>query len=210
MSSDRANAIGRAREILGGDLVVLDTETTGTGATDEIVEIAVISATGTPLLESLVRPNRPIPKEATRIHGITDADVQSAPTILELLVDLRGILEGRVVTAYNLDFDARLLNSSLQAWGAKWPYPGRGHNESWIESACIMQLYAEFWGAWSHYHKSFTWQALDRALFQCGLHMEGPLHRAMTDAQAALAVLEHVAGTPLPGNSTESILQEKG
>ena len=196
MSSGRADAIGRAEELLRGDLVVFDIETTGIGAADEIVEITVISARGDTLLDSLARPNRPIPKDATRIHGITDADVESAPTIRDLLPDLRRMLEGRVVTAYNLDFDVRLLTSSCKAYGVAWPYLGKGQGTSTIDGVCIMQLYAQFWGSWNQYHGSYTWQSLGNALAQCGLTVEGPLHRALSDARAALAVLNYIAGSP--------------
>ena len=56
-----------------------------------------------------------------------------------------------------------------------------------------MELYARFWGDWHDYHGSYTWQALGKALDQCGITIEGPLHRAMADAREALAVLKYIA-----------------
>ena len=60
-------------------VIYLDTETTGFGPRAEIVDIAAVSAAGEVLLESLVQPTRRIPADATRVHGITNADVKDAP-----------------------------------------------------------------------------------------------------------------------------------
>ena len=47
------------------------------------------------------------------VHGITDTDVQDAPTIVDLMPRLQDIWQwtsrGNRVFAYNLDYDARLL-----------------------------------------------------------------------------------------------------
>lgn len=49
--------------------VLLDTETTGLGERDVVIELALLSATeGTPLLNTLIRPDRPIPWDATLRH----------------------------------------------------------------------------------------------------------------------------------------------
>ena len=196
MSSDRADAIERAEELLRGDLVVFDTETTGIGATDEIVEISVISARGDTLLDTLVRPTAPIPEGARAIHGIGDEDVVGAPTIVELLPDLQRLLANQTVIAYNLKFDTWLLNQSCKARGIEWPFIGRDARRSVIKGTCAMKLYAQYYGAWSEWHGSYTWQSLGNALAQCGLTVEGPLHRALSDARAALAVLNYIAGSP--------------
>ena len=52
--------------------VMLDTETTGLGEADEIVQIAVISPSGETLINSLLRPSKPIPR------GILDADMRKS------------------------------------------------------------------------------------------------------------------------------------
>ena len=67
-------------------------------------------------------------------------------------------------------------------------------DRDWDDSNfCIMELYAQFWGDWHDYHGSYTWQALGNALDQCGITIEGPLHRALADARGALAVLQYIA-----------------
>ena len=61
------------------NLVILDTETTGLYDPARIVDIAVTTAAGDVLLDTLVDPGVPIPPEATAVHGITDADVAGKP-----------------------------------------------------------------------------------------------------------------------------------
>lgn len=46
---------------------------------DKIVEIAVIDLDGNVLINTLVDPNKAIPKEATEIHGIANKMVENAP-----------------------------------------------------------------------------------------------------------------------------------
>ena len=79
--SARQNAHWTAQDIVSEPLVIFDTETTGLGSDAEIVEIACIDGGGDVLLTSMVRPAHPIPRDATNVHGTTDADVRDAPTI---------------------------------------------------------------------------------------------------------------------------------
>lgn len=76
----RQRAIEVARQVCAAKPVYLDTETTGLGSTDEIIEISIIDDDGSTLLETLVKPSQPIPADSTRVHGITDADVQGERT----------------------------------------------------------------------------------------------------------------------------------
>lgn len=91
-------------------LVFLDTETTGlnprTG--DRVVEIALARFRGEVMenyFVSLVSPQRRIPREVSRIHGITDADVRAAPTFAQIVPQLRAELGDAVVVAHNALFD---------------------------------------------------------------------------------------------------------
>ena len=194
---DVITAQALARAILRKpNLVIFDTETTGLDRTAEIVELAIIDSAGGVLLESLVRPTLPVPPEASAVHHITDDHLQSAPTMDDLDHQLRQVLTGRYVVAYNLAYDLRVLNQSLAAHNLQpihtddFFYPGNPI----ADSACIMELYATYHGARSPGHQDYTWQSLEAALQQSGLAFPGDPHQALTDARATLALLEHLAG----------------
>lgn len=75
----REEAVVRCREWLSKGAVFVDTETTGLNKDDEIIENYIVDAYGAILLDSLVKPTKPIPPEATMINGITNKDVMRAP-----------------------------------------------------------------------------------------------------------------------------------
>jgi DNA polymerase III epsilon subunit family exonuclease len=101
---------------------VVDVETTGTDPeTDEIVSLAVVrldpDGVETARLATLVRPSRPIPVEATAVHGITDADVADAPALGEIAPRLLELLDGAVFAAHNAAFDLQMLQHGLATEG---------------------------------------------------------------------------------------------
>ena len=73
--TDRRDAILQARNILAAAPVIFDTETTGLDSDAEIIEISCINAHGSALLDTLVKPTTSVPEDATRIHGLCDADL---------------------------------------------------------------------------------------------------------------------------------------
>lgn len=98
--------------------VFLDTETTGKKKEiDRIVEIALVEAIdGMPTgrkFHALVNPERTIPEDATKIHGITDADVADKPTFKEIVSDVIDFIKDAECLAYNIDFDAGFINMEM-------------------------------------------------------------------------------------------------
>ena len=99
---------------LKNPVVFLDLETTGINVvTDRIVEIALlkINIDGSEE-EKLVRinPERPIPEESSKIHGIYDEDVKDAPAFKEVAKTLAKFLEGCDLAGFNSNrFDIPLL-----------------------------------------------------------------------------------------------------
>ena len=55
------------------------------------------------------------------IHGITPADVASAPTFDSLWPTIETFLAGRQVVAHHASFDISVLRHSLDAYGIPWP-----------------------------------------------------------------------------------------
>jgi DNA polymerase-3 subunit epsilon len=183
---DRQAAILTARQWVEAEPVFLDTETTGLDDTAQIVDIAVINYDGAVLLDTFVHPGIHIPAAATRIHGITDEDVQHAPLFDAVLNQLWGILEGRTVIIYNQDYDIRLMQQSA--------YPSMTAQLIRDTQAihCAMKLYARYHGDWNEYHQSYRWQKLSYAAKQCQIIVPPDLHRARADAELTRQVLYHL------------------
>ena len=98
--------------------VVFDCETTGTNsAEDEIVSLALIrldpDGEETDRFTTLVRPSRPIPAEATAVHGIAEEDVAGALPFVALAGQLLHHLDGAVFVAHNASFDLGMLRSAF-------------------------------------------------------------------------------------------------
>ncbi len=113
----------------GAPLVVFDLETTGTDRlADRIVEFAAlrIPKEGEPaVLELRVNPGVRIPREATAVHGISDADVALAPPFAQVAPRIAAFLEGADVAGYNVRaFDLPLLAREFER--AKVPFSLEG------------------------------------------------------------------------------------
>lgn len=101
---------------------VVDLEATsgsiGTG--EKIIQFACVLYRDGQVIESfntLVNPNKPIPKRISRLTGISDKDVVGAPYFEELAEVFRGLLEDTVFVAHNVSFDLRFLNEQFQSVG---------------------------------------------------------------------------------------------
>jgi len=197
--SDKEWVRQEAAELVGcRDVVYLDTETTGLGTDAEVVEVAVVNQAGEVVFESLVKPTRPIPAEATSVHGISDADVASAPTFAEIAPKLARAILGKVLVIYNRDYDVRLLKQSARAWGVTFDALALA-SESW----CAMEAYAVYHGAFSDYHGSYTWQKLGNAVAQMKLTVPVglKLHGARADAECT-RLLVRAMGSAVPAGQT--------
>ncbi|MBP8932780.1 MAG: 3'-5' exonuclease [Paracoccus sp.] len=118
--------LGAGGEMLAGlTCVVFDTETTGLGPNDRIVQIAGLRIMAGRLtgerFETLVDPGRPIPPGSTRIHGITDAMVAGAPDMTEALRAFHHFAEDAVLVAHNAPFDMGLLRAAARETGVEFP-----------------------------------------------------------------------------------------
>jgi DNA polymerase III epsilon subunit family exonuclease len=98
---------------------VVDLETTGVraGAGDRITEVAVAVVHGERreiVFESLVNPERPIPRAVCAITNITNEMVRHAPRFSDLSERLLSVLAGRVFVAHNARFDWNFLSAELR------------------------------------------------------------------------------------------------
>ncbi|CAN5218788.1 DNA polymerase III subunit epsilon [soil metagenome] len=103
--------------------IVLDTETTGfdpkTG--DRLIEVGCIEIhdllpTGR-TFHRLVNPERLIPPDAIRVHGITDDKVKDAPKFHEIVHDLMEFIGDAPVIAHNAQFDRNFIDAECRTCG---------------------------------------------------------------------------------------------
>lgn len=99
---------------LSRPLAFFDLETTGIQvADDRIVEISVIKLLPSgeeEVMTRLVNPGRPIPKEASDVHGITDERVADAPLFKEVAKEIIDFIGDSDLAGFNcLKFDVPLL-----------------------------------------------------------------------------------------------------
>ncbi|MAX46489.1 MAG: hypothetical protein CMB24_06850 [Euryarchaeota archaeon] len=116
-------------DVLDGHRVLaFDLETTGISTNnDRIVQVALIGADsdGNPIHHDvIVNPQRPIPREASRVHGIYDQDVRGKPIFKECASELSELMEGSVIVGHNArKFDMPLLQNEFYRCGITPPRP---------------------------------------------------------------------------------------
>lgn len=172
----RAIAIQAAKEFLSlPNGIILDTETTGTGGVDEVIEVAAINAvTGEVLIDTLVRPTKPF-EMVEGIHDIGWNDLQMEPTIDQ--TDLHRILAASVTITYNSGFDFRLISQSMKMVGQVMPVAG---------FACAMKMYAAYR---FQEGKSSRWLKLSEAILLEKIDFIQE-HRALSDVLLTQRILK--------------------
>lgn len=155
--------------------VILDTETTGLGNNDVIIQIGMIDLDGNILLDSLIKPTKRkrISREATNIHGITMKMLYDAPTFEEIYPKFKEIVGDKKILIYNAEFDVKLIEQTADQDEFVL-------NE--MMTVCMMKLYSGFIGEWSEYHGDWKFQKL-----------KGGDHSAIGDCKATLETIKKVA-----------------
>lgn len=158
-------------------IVFLDLETTGLNiATDRIVEIALLKVHPQGRRDSLVRrvnPGMPIPSEATRIHGIGDADVADAPSLAQLAPELLSFIGDADLGGFNIQrFDIPILQREMATAGQRLEMSGRAVVD-----------------AQSIFHRMEPRDLSAAYMRYCGKEIEA-LHSAAADAEACVEILD--------------------
>lgn len=150
--------------------VILDTETTGLGPNDEIIEIAIIDLDGNVLIDTRVDTDVPINYGAYEVHGITKEDLKGKPKFKDINEKVSQILEDKTALIFNDSFDIEKLKTS--------GYTGK------IKSICMMGLYM-------NYVSSSYFISLQNAMLNEGLDIIQD-HSALGDCYCVLKLLETI------------------
>lgn len=167
--------------------VILDTETTGLGKRDVIIEISIIDLDGNDLYTSLIKPKnrKSIPREASNIHGIKISHLKECPTFTEVIEHVQGIISNKTVLIYNSEYDERLIDQTCEQDECSYLT---------LRTDCVMEQYSIFAGKWSDYHHDYTFQKLP-----------GGNHTALGDCKATLEVIKKMAVTTLSNPRSENM-----
>lgn len=161
-------------------IACLDTESTSTGKYNEILELAIYSARGELVLNSLYKPkrNRRWP-HSEKVHGISPDMVQDKPHFQDCLRKIQKIFDRcQMILGFALDNDVRILEQS----GVQGLTPER-----------CLDVRELFWGVYrdelqmDFYHVP----SLIKCAEFCGyVWEEGSAHSAAADAKATLYCYE--------------------
>jgi DNA polymerase-3 subunit epsilon len=91
---------------------VIDTETTGVGPRDRILQVSVIQCKQgkVKIFDTLIHPPVPIGPIAARINGISEKDVRHAPPFSKVKKKVQDTIDNSdYVVAHNMPFDRRML-----------------------------------------------------------------------------------------------------
>ena len=126
LHGQRRSATVMSGMLEGMKVVGLDLETTGFDFRSErIVEYALVGSDsdGSHIgLCSLVDPERRIPSDATRVHGITNGDVKGAGAFSEHADRISEIIDGAVVVGHNvIGFDWGFIRMEYLRAGLEAP-----------------------------------------------------------------------------------------
>ena len=171
---------------------LLDLETTGKLESRhcQVVEIAVVNQDGQVVYHSLCKPDIAMPSSATEVSGITDAQLASAPTFIQIWPSLVQVLTSTDVPVYtwNADFDRQAL--LLTAKRFQLPVPAAVSSKTrW---RCAMKLHARWYGEWSNGKNDYRWQPLEWACTELEIEESG-YHRAAGDTLNVLRVMQAIA-----------------
>lgn len=162
-------------------MIYLDLETTGLNPdTEEILQIGLLSEDGKVLMNEYLKPkSKKSWNAAERIHGISPKKVDYCKSLEYVTPDILQILEGQEVVIYNAGFDVGFLTNEM-----KWVIGN---------VRCAMLEFAELFGEWDDYRKSYRWKKLNFAASHVG-HIWGQdnEHDAISDCRATKSVWEYI------------------
>lgn len=188
------------------EFVALDLETTGLlPEKHEIVEIAAVRFTREKVISEfneLIKPIREIPEEATKINGITNADLESARSILEVLPIFLDYIENSILVIQNSIFDLSFLMHASKMQRLDFPN---------LPVFCTLQMTRKLFPAF----KKYNLVAL-RGRFQIEkkwyrTQKGEEFHEALDDTHATAEVLKNCLNLNNHWNKTfkEVVIHEK-
>ncbi len=155
---------------------VVDLETTGSViGVDEIIEIGLVRIRQGQVVDrfdTLVWSDRVIPPWVARLTGISNADLEGAPTFSDVAEQVLAFLDDIVFVAHDIRFDLPFL---------RWEFARRGLTPPLVTGLCTLELSRQLW-------PDLPSRSLPDLARMFGVSHDNP-HRAGDDALATGGVL---------------------
>jgi DNA polymerase-3 subunit epsilon len=119
----------------------------------------------------LVNPDRPIPAESVRFHGISDRMVQDKPPLSVVLPQFKAFVADAVLVGHNVAFDLKFIRLHEAQCGVMF--------DNWVLDTMLLSSYVD--GMADH-------QSLDAIAERYGIGVT-ERHTALGDALATAAIL---------------------
>ena len=138
----------------------------------------MVNNVGRPVLTSLVNPERPIPLDSQKVHGIDDREVKDCLpwSVVGDMVSM--LMTNKHIVCFNAGFDVHLIIHLLDAYNIPLPE---------FEVSCAMEWYSQFVGEWSRSKGDYKWQRLPKLAY-------GSAHDSLVDCQSTLLLLKKMSG----------------
>lgn len=157
-----------------------DTETTGGGREDQIIEIAFCDNDRNLIINTLIYTHKPLTPGALKVHGINPHELVGKPKFTDIQPAIVQLLKGRTLYAYNASFDTRMMRQS-----------GHKLRLQQVDVKCLCKQFADFIGQYSPYFKANRYFSLSKACLHFGVEHTNA-HRAAADALACVTVWEGI------------------
>ena len=159
-----------------GRVCVFDTETTGIGTDDEIVELSIVDYNDYNNLfyDCTYKPTKPISTASEAVHGIGNKDVENCPSWSEEHFKIQEYFnQYNLCIAYNSSFDERLIKQT--------DYIHSTPATTLPEVYDVLKDISTFIGIWDKKYFGYRWTKLEGG------------HRALGDCQKLIEVMNQIS-----------------
>src|SRR6185437_13578583 len=180
----------------GRTFAIVDTETNGTSPNyNQIIEIGILRIEDGVLVDTyktLIKPARMLPDVITSITGITNADLEYAPSFEEVAIPIKEMLQGATVVAHSARFDYSFLKNEFRR--VNTPFNAK--------TLCTVKLSRTLFPKFAHH-------ALDDIIARHGIACKNR-HRAFDDAQVLWDFMQQLNATLQPDIFESAIKKAMG
>lgn len=173
-----------------GNVMVLDTETTGLSVNDEIVELAVLDQWGRAHIDNLVNPCQLIPPEAAAIHKITTGLARAQGKKWSQCAKSLDELSDYFFIMFNSPFDLLMIEQTNVIHKTPTNTDLAGNTIDLMELANRHFIKS---AEWCQQRSQFKRLSLKACCLLAGIDYPENAHQALIDCQLTLELMQFIA-----------------